>query len=106
MSLDDLKALAESDSVLAARLAGVQSLSELVAIAAEVGISLDESEFEDQELSVQELGAASGGIGMLLSSKLGFGTLSASASNTDGCPTWDLDKCTVSTKKGESPSCG
>ena len=106
MSLDDLKALAATDTTLAARLAAVQSLSELEAIANEVGIAVDVSEFEDEEVSLQELSSASGGIGMLLSSKLGFGTLSNSASNTDGCATWDLDKCTVSTKKGESPSCG
>jgi hypothetical protein len=114
MSLDDLKSLAAANPDLMSRLAAVQSLSELEAIATEVGISIDRSELDDEEMSSQELSAVTGGIGMLLSSKLGFGTLASVASTND------LNKCTtdtnddtttckpvvVSTKKGESPSCG
>ena len=114
MSLDELKSLAASNPELTARLAAVKSFSDLQAIAAEVGISLEDSEFEDVELSTEELSAVSGGIGMMLRSKLGFG-LSSAAADTN-----DLDKCStdtkddtptckpvvVSTKKGESPSCG
>lgn len=96
-----------SNPSLAARLAAVQDISELQAIAAEFRIELDASELDDQELSVDELSHASGGVGLLLASRLGLPSLSAKGSDsTDGCPTWDLDKCTVSTKKGESPSCG
>jgi len=114
MSLADLKSLAAANPDLMARLSSVEALSELEAIAKEVGISIDPSELEDEEISSQELSAVTGGIGMLLSSKLGFSTLSAAASTND------LNKCTtdtkddtptckpvvVSTKKGESPSCG
>ena len=107
MSLDDLKPLAAADPALARRLAAVQSLAELEAIAAEHGISIDTADLDDQELSSSELTTVSGGIGMLLKTKFGFGPLASSeGDSTDGCPTWDLDKCTVSTKKGESPSCG
>jgi len=111
MSLAELKSLAASNPDLMARLSSVEALSELEAIAKEVGISIDPSELEDEEISSQELSAVTGGIGMLLSSKLGFGTLSAAAS-TSGCTTDTKDDTTtckpvvVSTKKGESPSCG
>lgn len=107
MSLDDLKSLAASSPDLASRLAQLQSIADLQSIAAQYGISIDPSELEDQELSVGELSTVSGGIGMLLTSKLGLSKISAKdADNTDGCPTWDLDQCTVSTDKGSSPSCG
>lgn len=114
MSLDELKSLAASKPELTARLATVQSFSDLQAIAAEVGINLEESELEDVELSSAELSSVSGGIGMMLRSKLGFG-LSSAAADTN-----DLNKCTTdtnddtitckpivsSTRKGDGPNCG
>ena len=114
MSLNELKSLAASNPELTARLAAIQSFSDLQAIAAEVGISIEESELDDGELSSKELSAVSGGIGMMLRSKLGFGLSSAAAdTETLKCLTTDTkDETTtckpvvVSTKKGESPSCG
>ena len=114
MSLDELRSLAASNPELTARLAAVQSFSDLQAIAAEVGVSVEESELDDGELSSEALSAVSGGIGMMLRSKLGFGLSSAAASTNDlkGCTsstsseTNDLKTCTVTTKAGSSPSCG
>ena len=103
MSLNELKSLAASNPELTARLAAVQSFSDLQAIAAEVGISIEESELDDGELSSKELSAVSGGIGMMLRSKLGFGLSSAAADTAEEtCP----GPVVPSTKKGESPSCG
>ena len=103
MSLNELKSLAASNPELTARLAAVQSFSDLQAIAAEVGISIEESELDDGELSSKELSAVSGGIGMMLRSKLGFGLSYASAdTDKETCP----GPVVVSTKKGEGPSCG
>ena len=112
MSFEELKARAAADPGLAARLSSAVNLGEIIAIAKDQGVTLDLSELASEELSLQELSAASGGIRMMLASRLGLsgglGKLSGAASSddtTDGCPTWDLDKCTVSTEKGSSPSC-
>ena len=112
MSFEELKLKAAANPALAARLSSAANLEELIAIAKDQGVTLDLSELASEELSTQQLAAASGGIRMMLASRLGLsaglGKLSGAASSddtTDGCPTWDLDKCTVSTKKGSSPSC-
>ena len=114
MSLDELRSLAASNPELTSRLAAVQSFSDLQAIAAEVGVTIEESELDDGELSSEALSAVSGGIGMMLRSKLGFGLSSAAAITNDlkGCTsstssnTNDLKKCTSSTKAGAGPNCG
>ena len=98
MSLNDLKSLAASNPELNARLGSVRSIEELQAIAREVGITIEQSELEDKELSPDELSAVTGGIGMMIRSKLGFGLMSAAASTND------LDDCTTDTKD-DTPTC-
>ena len=102
MSLDELKSLAVSNPELTARLAAVQSFSDLQAIAADLGVSVEESELEDGELSSKELSSVSGGIGMMLRSKLGFGLSSAAAdTETLKCLTTDTkDETTTAAGRG------
>ena len=104
MSFDELKAKASADPELLNRLSSASSIQDVLSIAAEVGVSLDMNELESEELSLDQLSSASGGVRMMMASKLGigglgkgFGSLSDSAT-TDGCPTWDLDKCSTDTK--------
>jgi len=110
MSLADLKTLAAANPDLMARLSSVETLSELEAIAKEVGISIDPSELEDEEIASQELSAITGGIGMLLSAKGGDPKPDLSTKADCGITdTRDETKTckpiVVSTRRGESPSC-
>lgn len=105
MSFDLLKSKAASDPALMDRLSAAASIQDVVSIAAELGISLDMKELETEELSLDQLSSASGGVRMMMASKLGIGglgkglgSLSDSAGSTDGCDTWDLDKCSTNTK--------
>ena len=75
MSLSELRAKAASDPELLNRLASATSIQEFLAVAAEVGVTVDAKEFETEELSLDQLGAASGGVRMMMASKMGLGGL-------------------------------
>ena len=118
MSFEDLKKVAEQDSAFAERLADCENIDQLQALAKEKGIEItsedlaNSSEADGGELSDDALEQVSGGMARMMP-KMSFnflskGRISAGAdAGTDGCATWDLDKCTVDTDtKDGSSSCG
>ena len=113
ISLDDLKAKAASDPELLNRLSSAASIQDFLAIAAEVGVVLDVKELETEELSLDQLSTASGGVRMMMASKMGLGGLgkgigSMSASADDPPATQDmndLDCCSTNTRD-DHKACG
>ena len=88
------------------RLSAAASIQDVVSIAAELGISLDMKELESKSfVGPVELGVRCAYDGVQVGNRRsgkGLGSLSDSAGSTDGCDTWDLDKCSTNTKDGNN----